>query len=936
MSTVRIYKVAELLGLSSPEALALLKKETGIEAKSASSSIEEIVARQFVERQARARKITLPGGAMFADTPAAPAKKASAKGAKAPEPVKPAAPVLRPRLVKTVKPATATDDAAAATPEAPVVPEPTPVPEAPEPVVHVEPEPVAPPVVEVVPEPPPAPVVAPPTPAVAATPVVPTPVVHVPPPVVVPEPRVAKPLVAPTTPTPVTTPAPLRPSGRVVPPTRRLRIEDPLTGEAPAARPIPQRPVVRPQQSAPAPTRPADPSMQARQGGPMGRPMPTGPRPPLGGPRPLPSQPVRPGMPGSPAGPLGQRPPLGQYRPGQTGYRPSYSGPRTRGPRRDDRPSMPMMQEPPPPITKLITLAEGMSVKDLADKLEVKAKDVMKKLMDRRMMMTINSTLDAETAQLVARDFGAEVLIRSFEEEVVDVETTSSKPEDMVERAPVVTVMGHVDHGKTTLLDAIRKAKVAQGEAGGITQHIGAYSVEVNNRRVVFLDTPGHAAFTMMRARGAKVTDIVILVVAADDGVMPQTKEAIDHAKAANVPIIVAVNKIDVPGANPERVKRELSELGLQPEEWGGTTVTVEVSAKQQTNLDQLLEMVLLVADIGSHKANPTRMAQGTVLEAKLDRGRGPVATVLVQDGTIHEGDLFIAGTVDGKVRALFDHMGRKIKSAGPSTPVEILGLSALPSPGDLLQVVDDSLKARQIVTYRQTQAKAKALGARGSRMTLESLQQQMAEGQLKELAIIIKADVQGSAEVLSDTLAKLSEERVKVRIIHSGVGAINESDVLLATASKAIIIGFNVKPDRSAAEVAEREDVEIRHHTIIYNVTDEIKKAMTGLLEPTLREARIGAAAVQQIFSSPKAGTVAGCMVTEGRITRAGDAQARLSRGGKVLWTGRISSLRRFKDDVSEVKSGMECGISLDKYNDVEVGDMIEVFHVEKIAQTL
>jgi len=595
-----------------------------------------------------------------------------------------------------------------------------------------------------------------------------------------------------------------------------------------------------------------------------------------------------------------------------------------------------MMQEPPPPITKLITLAEGMSVKDLADKLEVKAKDVLKKLMDRRMMMTINSTLDAETAQMVSRDFGAEVLIRSFEEEVTDLETETSKAEELVPRAPVVTVMGHVDHGKTTLLDAIRATKVAEREAGGITQHIGAYSVDVNGRRVVFLDTPGHAAFTMMRARGAKVTDIVVLVVAADDGVMPQTKEAIDHAKAANVPIVVAVNKIDVPGANPERVKRELSELGLQPEEWGGTTVTVEVSAKQRTNLDQLLEMILLVADLASLKANPSRMAQATVLEAKLDRGRGPVATVLVQDGTIREGDLFIAGTVDGKVRALFDHLGHKVKFAGPSTPVEILGLSALPSPGDTLQVIDDPIKARQIVTYRQTLAKAKALGARGSRMTLESLQQQMAEGQLKELAIIIKADVQGSAEVLSDTLSKLSEERVKVRIIHSGVGAINESDVLLATASKAIIIGFNVKPDRSAAEVAEREDVEIRHHTIIYHVTDEIKKAMTGLLEPTLREARIGAAAVQQIFRSPKVGTVAGCMVTEGRITRAGDAQARLSRGGKVLWTGRISSLRRFKDDASEVKSGMECGISLDRYNDVEVGDMIEVFHVEKIAQTL
>jgi translation initiation factor IF-2 len=439
----------------------------------------------------------------------------------------------------------------------------------------------------------------------------------------------------------------------------------------------------------------------------------------------------------------------------------------------------------------------------------------------------------------------------------------------------------------------------------------------------------------MMRARGAKVTDIVILVVAADDGVMPQTKEAIDHAKAANVPIIVAVNKIDVPGANPERVKRELTELGLQPEEWGGTTVMVEVSAKQRTNLDQLLEMILLVADIATLKANPTRMAQGTVLEAKLDKGRGPVATVLVQDGTIREGDLFIAGTVDGKVRALFDHVGRKVKSAGPATPVEILGLSALPSPGDILQVIDDPIKARQIVTYRQTQAKAKALGSRGSRLTLESLQQQMAEGQLKELAIIIKADVQGSAEVLADTLTKLSDERVKVRIIHSGVGAINESDVLLATASKAIIIGFNVKPDRNAAEVAEREEVEIRHHSIIYNVTDEMKKAMVGLLEPTLKEARIGAASVQQIFSTPKAGTVAGCMVTEGRITRAGDAQARLTRDGKVLWTGRISSLRRFKDDVSEVRVGMECGISLDKYNDIEVGDMIEVFHIEKIAQT-
>ncbi len=596
---------------------------------------------------------------------------------------------------------------------------------------------------------------------------------------------------------------------------------------------------------------------------------------------------------------------------------------------------MPMQQEAQPPVTRLITLAEGMTVKDLADKLELKVKDVLKKIMDRRMMLTINSTLDADTATMIARDFGAEVLIRSFEEELTEVESETSRPEDLVPRAPVVTVMGHVDHGKTTLLDAIRQTKVAEGEAGGITQHIGAYSVEVGGgRRVVFLDTPGHEAFTMMRARGAKVTDVVVLVVAADDGVMPQTREAIDHAKAANVPIVVAVNKIDKADANAERVKRELSDLGLMPEEWGGTTVTVEVSARQRKNLDQLLEMILLVADIADLKANPTRMAQGTVLEAKLDRGRGPVAHVLVQDGSISEGDLFIAGTVDGKVRAIFDHLGRKLKKAGPSTPVEVLGLSSLPQPGDTFQVVDDPIKARQVVTYRQAQAKEKALHGKSSRLTLESLQQQMAEGGVKELPIIIKADVQGSAEVLADTLAKLSDDRVKIRTIHTGSGAINESDVLLATASNAIIIGFNVRPDRNAAEVADREKVDIRLHSIIYHVTDEMKKAMSGLLEPTLKETRLGAAEVRQIFKSPKFGTIAGCMVSDGRITRSGDAQARLLRDGVAVWQGRLGSLRRFKDDVSEVKSGLECGISLERFNDVKVGDMIEAFVVERVAQ--
>jgi translation initiation factor IF-2 len=900
-----MYRVAELLGLTSQEATTLLKQETGIDVKSASSSIEEIVARQFVERQARKRNIALPPGALFADAP-------SAKKTK-PEPPKPAAPVLRPRLVKTIRPAGEPGDASPVEPTQPVV-ERTP---------HVEIEASA--AAGLVGEPLPSPPAAPGEKA-------PEPVDEVPEPSApeAPAPRVASepPVTAPQP----SAPAALRPASRIVPPTRRLRIEDPLTGEAPAARPMPQRPVIRPQVP-PAPMRPATPTppgsaLSARPGAPR----PTAPaRPPLGGPRPLPSQPVRPAGQQVPGRPLGGPPrPTWQQRP--AGGRPSKPSVR-----RDDRPFVPVTQEAPPPVTKLITLAEGMTVKDLADKLEVKIKDVLKKLIDRRMMLTINSTLDAETATIIARDFGAEVLIRSFEEELTEVETETSNPEDLEPRAPVVTVMGHVDHGKTTLLDAIRSTKVAEREAGGITQHIGAYSVEVGSgRRVVFLDTPGHEAFTMMRARGARVTDIVVLVVAADDGVMPQTREAIDHAKAANVPIVVAVNKVDKPDSNPERVKRELSDLGLMPEEWGGTTVTVEVSARQRKNLDQLLEMILLVADLADLKANPKRMAQGTVLESKLDRGRGPVASVLVQDGSLREGDLFIAGTVDGKVRALFDHLGRKVKKAGPAMPVEVLGLSALPQPGDTFQVIDDPIKARQVVAYRQAQAKEKALVGKGGRLTLESLQQQMAEGSMKELPIIIKADVQGSAEVLADTLSKLSDERVKIRTIHTGVGAINESDVLLATASNAIVIGFNVRPDRNAAEVADRESVDIRLHSIIYNVTDEMRKAMSGLLEPTIKQTRLGAAEVRQMFKTPKVGTIAGCMVTEGRITRSGETHARLLRDNVVVWEGKLASLRRFKDDVSEVKSGMECGISLDRFNDVKVGDVIEVLAVERIAQTV
>ncbi|HVQ14566.1 MAG TPA: translation initiation factor IF-2, partial [Vicinamibacterales bacterium] len=758
---------------------------------------------------------------------------------------------------------------------------------------------------------------------------------------------------------PAAPPSQAQHAGRFVPPTIRLRIEEPgrlptpARPLAPAKRPQVTQPRILQQPAPPAVgAKPAAPATgrtpSPRPGGaaqpprqPYSPPRPTTPGM-LGGPRPLPSQPVRtqppafarPGQAPAPPGtqprpPFGQRPPGGQFRPPVQ---------RSSGGRRErpSAPSMPSAPAAPPPITRIITLAEGMTVKDLADKLEVRVKDVLAKLLMRRMMMTINSTMDMETAKSIAREFGAEIEMRSFEQELVSAEGDESKPEDIRPRAPVVTVMGHVDHGKTSLLDAIRETKVAEREAGGITQHIGAYHVELGDgRSVVFLDTPGHEAFTLMRARGAKVTDVVVLVVAADDGVMPQTREAIDHAKAANVPIVVAINKIDKPGANPDNVKRELAELGLVPEDWGGQTVMVPVSAKKRQNLDQLLEMILLSTDILELRANPKRSASGAVLEAKLDRGRGPVATVLVQDGTLSVGDNFIAGPVVGRVRALIDDRGRQVKSAGPATPVEVLGLTSLPQPGDPFQTVADAAKARQIATFRQAQAKERALGAKGGRLTLESLKEQIAEGGVKELPLIVKADVQGSAEVLADTLTKLSDDKVKIRIIRSGVGAINESDVLLASASNAIIIGFNVRPDRNAQDMAEREEIDVRLHSVIYNVTDEIKKSMEGLLDPTFKEVRIGTANVREVFKVPKIGAIAGCMVTDGRITRAGETQARLLRDNVVVFEGKIASLRRFKDDVSEVKNGFECGIGLQNYNDVKVGDVIEVFTMERVAVT-
>jgi translation initiation factor IF-2 len=585
----------------------------------------------------------------------------------------------------------------------------------------------------------------------------------------------------------------------------------------------------------------------------------------------------------------------------------------------------------PPPIDREITIAEGVTVKELSEKLGVKANLVIKKLVEKKIFATINQTLDVKLAEELARDFGASTNKVSYEQESTqDVEQTEVE-QDRERRPPVVTIMGHVDHGKTSLLDAIRLTDVAAGEAGGITQHIGAYHVEKNGKKISFIDTPGHEAFTRMRARGAKVTDIVVLVVAADDGVMPQTLEAIDHAKAAGVPIIVAINKIDKPEAQIDRIKQQLADRGLLAEDWGGDTVMVPVSAKAKQNLDLLLEMILLVADIQDLKANPARPAMGTVLEAKLDRGRGPVATVLVRNGTLKVGDYFICGSVFGRVRAMFDDRGNPTKEVTPSLPAEILGLESLPEVGDTLQVVTDTAKAKQIVIYRETKARDVAM-SKNNRITLEQLHDQLKEGEVKDLNIILKTDVGGTAEVLSETLQKLSNEKVRIRVVHSGVGAITETDVLLASASNAIIVGFNVRPERTAQAVAEKEKVDIRLHTIIYELSDEIKRAMTGLLEPVFKEVYKGRAKVREAFRISKVGTVAGCQVDDGVVTR--NSEVRLLRDNVVIHTGKIESLKRFKNDASEVKAGLECGISIANFNDIKPGDVIEAFVTERVAQ--
>lgn len=584
-----------------------------------------------------------------------------------------------------------------------------------------------------------------------------------------------------------------------------------------------------------------------------------------------------------------------------------------------------------------ITLSEGMTVRDFAEKLRVKSKDLIKMLVQQGNLVTINHVLEAETALEIAGQLGVEARLVTFEEEIQlqQEQNLADSGSDITEsRGPVVTIMGHVDHGKTTLLDTIRNSKIAASESGGITQHIGAYQVETKGRKIAFLDTPGHEAFTLMRARGAKVTDIVVLVVAADDGVMPQTVEAIDHARAAKVPIVVAINKIDKSDANPDRVKKELSEGGLTIEEWGGDTVSIEISALNNEGVSELLDMILLTADLLELKATPKLPATGVVLEARKEVGRGIMATVLVQDGTLHTGDLFVSGATWGRVRSMSDDLGRKLTEAGPSTPVEISGLNGLPDAGDLFQIVESEVQARSIAEFRQQEQRNRELAPVQGKVSLEQLFEQIQQGSVKELPVVLKADVQGSVEVLIDTLNKLSTDQVKIQVIRSGVGAITTNDIVLASASQAIVVGFNVRPEKNATELAEKEQVDIRLHTVIYEVSDEIRKSMTGLLEPTFKDVDKGRAEVRELFKVPKVGSVAGSHVLEGVIPR--NASIRLLRDNVVVYQGKISSLRRFKEDVSEVRNGFDCGIRLEKFQDLKPGDVIEAYVQEEVAPTL
>jgi translation initiation factor IF-2 len=619
----------------------------------------------------------------------------------------------------------------------------------------------------------------------------------------------------------------------------------------------------------------------------------------------------------------GGRPPFNKHQHG----RPNNNNRNFRG-RNFEEPKKEEVHVPKKPIK----IGETISVKELSEKLGKQATEIIKKLLLLGVMATINQELDFDTATLICEEFGATVerLIDKGSEEVL-LKTEEDRPEDMQPRPPVVTIMGHVDHGKTSLLDAIRETNVIATEAGGITQHIGAYTVTIQDKKIAFLDTPGHEAFTAMRARGASVTDIAILVVAADDGVMPQTIEAINHAKAANVSIIVAINKIDKAGANPDRVKQELTEYGLLSEDWGGDTIMVPVSAKKKEGIDNLLEMILLVAEMQELKANPNKNATGTVIEAELDKGRGPVATVLVQSGSLNVGDFFIVGNTYGKVRAMIDDKGKRLKKAGPSTPVEIQGLDEVPDAGDPFIVVDDEKVARTIAEKRKEKQRLAQIQSKQT-ISLDELFNQIQEGKVKDLNLIVKADVQGSVEAVKQSLGRLSNQEVKVNTIHGGVGAITESDVMLASASNAIIIGFNVRPQPAAIALAEKDKVDIRLYRVIYNAIEDIEAAMKGMLEPEYKEVVLGHAEVRQTFKASSVGTIAGCMVTDGKINR--NNEIRVIRDGIVIHEGKLASLKRFKDDAKEVNTGYECGLNIERFNDIKEGDIIESYTIEAVPR--
>ncbi|HTQ03097.1 MAG TPA: translation initiation factor IF-2 [Polyangiaceae bacterium] len=932
---LRVYEVARDLGMDQ-KALVSLLQSSGVpdvrnhmssigadvverirrqlEKQKAPAPVEERIHSAVVKRRARP---PAPGAAPASASGAAPAPASHPAAASPPvpasSPAAAAAPATAPAVVKRAK-----------------APAPAPV---------IEKEPSAP-----VAAPPPSPVVAPPRertpPPVAAAPapapaVVETPASPPPAPVAAPAPATPAPVaaVSPAPATPAPTPAPAAPPAPVAaaatPPAAPAAAPEP----APRATPAPSAPAAPAAAASPvAPKvtvprtgidvwegRPGVPMPQVQRGAPTPRRVQYDPKASAaGGARPRPGGQF-----------AGGRPPFGRpgmRRPGMGGF---AAIPRPKGP---------IATQERGAHKKIVRIEESVSLQTLAGRMQVKATEVLMKLM--RLGTTgvnINSTLDADTAKIVASEFGWEVEDTAVSEadQLTAARGASTEEAGTAPRPPIVTVMGHVDHGKTSLLDRIRKANVVAGEAGGITQHIGAYSVETPRGPITFLDTPGHEAFTAMRARGAQATDIVVLVVAADDGVMPQTKEAANHAKAANVPVVVAVNKIDKPEANVERVKRQLAEIGLTPEDWGGETLFTEVSAHTGQGIDTLLEQILLQAEVLELRANPTGPATGIVVEAELDRGRGPVATILVMDGTLTRGDVVLAGAAHGKVRAMSDSVGRQLQTAGPATPVVIVGLNDVPGAGDQVHVVKDVKKAQEIAETRKTKERRSLVPSTGQKaMSLEDLHKALQEVEQLELKLIIKADVQGSVEAVSDALTRLVSEKVKVSVVHAAAGAITEGDVNLAVAAGAIIIGFNVRPAGKAAALAQKEGVQIRHYSIIYNVVDEVKAAMEGLLAPTQVEKLIGKAEVRQIFRISKAGNIAGSMVLEGVIKRS--STAKLFRDGAELWAGKLSNLKRFKDDVREVKEGFDCGIALEGFDEVQPGDVIQAYEIETVKQTL